>query len=737
MAPSTASSERPTIPADHPTTEYRVVGMTCGSCAARIQKILQKAEGVDEAVVNYATGRAQITAAPGVDDAVFYQKVDKLGYQLISLADSQDDGGEDEDAKAARYWKYRAIIGLILTAPFMVHMVLMFTSIHLPEWWHRGLEPLLATLVLLGVGWPFIQQAIQRAKAGSVNMFTLIAMGSTTAWAFSVYQQLVGNHQVYWEAAAFIITFLSIGQWLEHRAKSHAGKALRALMNLGAKEARVLLPEGKEDLVPVSALAVGDHLRVLPGEQIPADGQVIDGSASVDESMLTGESLPVPKTIGDKVAGATLNTDGALTIAVTALGEDSVLGRITEAVGRAQNEKAAAQQLADKIAAIFVPAVITIALVTCVAHLLIAHDAAQAITAAVSVLIIACPCALGLATPMALMVGGGRASELGILVKGVHAMEQIRELDVVVFDKTGTLTTGAMSIMGIDITAHEEERRVLALVGALERQAEHPVAQAIVDYVDSRGIVAAQPVGDFKVVAGRGAQGDVDGVMVQVGTAALVGPIPSWLGPVAAAYRQRGATVSYIALDRAVVGALAIADQPRPESAQVVAQMHDRGLEVVMLSGDNQATANAIADGLGIERVIAEVLPEDKASVIAGIKAEGKTVAMVGDGINDAPALSTADLGIAMGSGTEVAMEAADMTLMSGDLHKVGQAMDIAEATERVIRQNLAWAFGYNTLTIPIAALGWLRPEFAAAAMAFSSISVVSNSLRLRGVGRD
>lgn len=735
MATTTSEPTTQSAEAGHVTTEYRVVGMTCGSCAARIQKTLLKAEEVDDAVVNYATGRAQITTATGIDDAAFYQKVEKLGYQLISLADGPIDEGESEDAKAARYWKYRAIIGVVLTAPFMVHMVLMLTPFHLPDWWRLGLEPLLATVILFGVGWPFLAEAIARAKVGSANMFTLIAMGAFTAWAFSAYQQFTGHHHVYWEAAAFIVTFLSIGQWLEHRAKNHAGKALRALMNLGVKEARVLLPDGNEDLVPVSALGIGDQLRVLPGEQIPADGDVIDGTASVDESMLTGESLPVRKAPGDKVAGATLNTDGALTIAVTALGSESVLGRITEAVSRAQNEKAAAQKLADKIAAIFVPSVIVIALITCIVHLALGHPVEYAVTAAVSVLIIACPCALGLATPMALMVGGGRASELGILVKGVRAMEQIRDLDVVIFDKTGTLTTGVMTVSGVDVTAGESERDVMSLVGALEAQSEHPVAKAIVAYTKDHNYSSDLPVSDFKVVPGQGAQGMVGAHEVKVGTGQLVGEIPHWLDPVTQAYRQTGATVSFIVVDGAVVGAIAVADQPRPESPQVVADMYQRGLEVIMLSGDNQVTAEAIGSYLGVKRVIAEVLPEDKADVVNKIKAEGKTVAMVGDGINDAPALSTADLGIAMGSGTEVAMEAADMTLMTGDLHKVGQAMDIAGATERVIRQNLAWAFGYNTITIPIAALGWLRPEFAAAAMAFSSISVVSNSLRLRGVG--
>ncbi|WP_336250080.1 heavy metal translocating P-type ATPase [Stomatohabitans albus] len=719
------------------TTEYRVVGMTCGSCAARIQKTLNKAEEVDEAVVNYATGRAQVTLGEDADDGVLVQKIDKLGYQLISLEDDSDEPIEDEDAKAARYWKYRAIIGLILTIPFIIHMVAMVFGYHLPDWWKMGLEPALATVILFGVGWPFIAQAIARAKAGSVNMFTLIAMGSSAAWLFSAYQQLTGNPQVYWEAAAFIVAFLSIGQWMEHRAKSHAGKALRALLNLGVKEARVLLPDGQEDMVPVRALGIGDVLRVLPGEQIPADGTITEGTASVDESMLTGESVPVRKQVGDQVAGATLNTDGALTIAVTALGHDSVLGKITEAVSRAQNEKAAAQQLADKISAVFVPVVIGIAVLTLIVHLIIGHPVATAVTAAVSVLIIACPCALGLATPMALMVSGGRASELGILVKGVQAMEQISALDVVVFDKTGTLTTGEMRVVGVDLIDDYDEAELLGLVGALEAQSEHPIAKAIVRYADDQGADRDHTVSDFVVLPGRGAQGEINDQLIQVGTAALVGDIPPQLATQIDQRRSDGATVSAIAVDAVVVGAIAIADQPREESSSVVADMHARGLEVVMLSGDNTVTANAIGKRLGIDRVIAEVLPEDKAGVISELKAAGKTVAMVGDGINDAPALSTADLGIAMGSGTQVAMEAADMTLMTADLHKVGQAMDIAQRTELIIRQNLGWAFGYNVLTIPIAALGWLRPEFAAAAMAFSSISVVSNSLRLRRVGRD
>lgn len=719
----------------HTTTEYRVAGMTCGSCAARIQKILNKTEGVESAVVNYATGRAEITMPEGMADDVCFERVAKLGYELISL-DTTEDVVVDEDEALAKAWKVRATIGMILVIPFMVHMGAMMTGQSMPPWWIRTFEPVLASIMVFGVGWPFIRQAIQRAKSGSANMFTLIAMGSTIAWAYSAYQVWAGHHHVYWEAAAFIIAFISLGQYLEHRAKSTAGKALRALMNLGVGQARLLLPDGVEDLVPVSALAKEDHIRVLAGERIPADGIVVQGGANVDESMLTGESVPVAKFVGDQVTGATINLDGVLTVSVTALGEESVLGRIMDVVRKAQNEKAAAQQLADRISAIFVPAVMAIALVTVLIHLAVGHETAMAVQAGVSVLIIACPCALGLATPMALMVGSGRASELGILVKGVRAMEHIRDLDVVVFDKTGTLTTGEMRVTAIDLLDQRDRVATLDLIGSLEAQTEHPVARAIVAYAQEAGASCTLPVTDVAVFAGRGAQAMIHDQLVQVGTTRLVGSLTPRIQDLADEHRQGGSTVSFVAIDGAVVAVIAVADTKRPESEAVVTDMHRRGLEVVMLSGDNQLTAQAVGQRLGIDRVIAEVLPEDKAKAITALKDEGKVVAMVGDGINDAPALSSADLGIAMGSGTDVAMEAADMTLMTSDLHKVGQAMDIARATERVIRQNLGWAFGYNLITIPVAAMGFLRPEFAAAAMAFSSISVVTNSLRLRKVGR-
>ncbi len=587
-------------------------------------------------------------------------------------------------------------------------------------------------------GWPFLLGAAQRAREKTANMDTLISLGTLTAFIYSTYQLFVGG-PLFFDTAALIIAFVVLGRYFEARAHGKTREAISKLLEIGAKEA-CLLVDGQELLVPVDQVQVGDLVLVRPGEKIPVDGDVIDGRAAVDESMLTGESVPVEKTVGDHVAGATVNTDGLLTVRATAVGADTALAQIVRLVEQAQGGKAPVQRLADRVSAVFVPAVVGVAVATFAGWTLFAANPVAGMTAAVAVLIIACPCALGLATPTAIMVGTGRGADMGILVKGGEVLEASKKIDTVVFDKTGTLTRAQMRLTDVIADRRRQPNLVLRIAAAVESGSEHPIGAAIVAAAEKCGleIPAATAFANF---AGHGVRAEVEGKPVLVGRRKLVEDqdllLPDHLATAAGELEEQGRTAVFVGRESQVIGVLAAADAIKDDAAEAVHQLHAMGLQVAMITGDNARTAAAIAKQVGIDRVLAEVLPQDKVTEIRRLQDEGRVVAMVGDGINDAPALVQADLGIAIGTGTDVAIEASDITLMSGRLDGVVHAIELSRLTLRTIYQNLGWAFGYNTAAIPLAALGVLNPIVAGAAMGFSSVSVVTNSLRLRRFGRD
>ncbi|MDQ3767029.1 MAG: copper-translocating P-type ATPase, partial [Actinomycetota bacterium] len=596
-----------------------------------------------------------------------------------------------------------------------------------------------ATFVQFWVGWPFLREAARRARHGTANMDTLISLGTLAAYLFSTYGLSTGRMDLYFETAVLIIGFLSLGRYLEARARRRAGKAIRALLELGAKEARMVI-DGAEVMVPAEEVAVGDLVRVRPGEKIPVDGRVLDGTSAVDESMLTGESLPVEKGRGSIVTGATLNTSGALTVRARAVGSDTALAQIIRLVEEAQTGKGEIQRLADRVSAVFVPVTIGIALTTFVVWATIGGDAVKGLLAAVAVLIIACPCALGLATPTAIMVGTGRAADLGILIKSPEVLEQSRRITTVVFDKTGTLTGAEMKVTDLIVDGATEED-LLAFAGAAEADSEHPIGTAIAAAARARGELPKAH--GFEALAGYGVRAEIGAGTVTrsvwVGTRKLMaeagGSIPASLEDAAEVLEGDGKTAVFCAWEAGARGVLGIADTPKPESRRAVSLLRHMGLEVAMITGDNNRTADAMARRLEIDRILAEVLPQDKVAEIERLQGEGRVVAMVGDGVNDAPALVQADLGIAIGSGTDVAIESSDITLMRGEPDKVALAIALSRRMHHTIVQNLVWAFGYNAAAIPLAALGLLNPAIAGAAMALSSVSVVTNSLRLRGFG--
>ncbi|MCA2242221.1 copper-translocating P-type ATPase [Mycobacterium sp. WUMAC-067] len=587
-------------------------------------------------------------------------------------------------------------------------------------------------------GWPFLQGAVERALELTSNMDTLISLGTLTAFLYSTYQLFAGG-PLFFDTSALIIAFVVLGRYFEARAQGKAREAISKLLEIGAKEA-TLLVDGEERRVPVDQVRVGDLVRVRPGEKIPVDGEVIDGRAAVDESMLTGESVPVEKTVGDHVAGATVNTDGLLTVRATAVGADTALAQIVRLVEQAQSGKAPVQRLADRVSSVFVPAVIVVAVATFAGWTLLAGNPIGGMTAAVAVLIIACPCALGLATPTAIMVGTGRGADLGILVKGGEVLEASKKIDTVVFDKTGTLTRAQMRVTEVVAGKRRKPDLVLRIAAAVESGSEHPIGAAIVAEAHERGLEIPAAAA-FTNVAGHGVRAEIDGRPVVVGRRTLINEhdleLPDHLATAAADLEAQGRTAVFVGRDGHVVGVLAVADTVKEDAVDVVRQLHAMGLRVAMITGDNARTANAIANQVGIDQVLAEVLPEDKVTEVRRLQDEGKVVAMVGDGVNDAPALVQADLGIAIGTGTDVAIEASDITLMSERLDGVVSAIGLSRQTLRTIYQNLGWAFGYNTAAIPLAALGMLNPVVAGAAMGFSSVSVVTNSLRLRRFGRE
>lgn len=754
-------TEVATSGADARVVELEIGGMTCASCAMRIEKKLNKLDGVT-ATVNYATEKARVAAPAGVDAAELIAAVEAAGYRAeVPAPPAPPVGAASETAGAAptaesradaelRSLRTRLIASIALSVP--VILLAMIPAMQFTYWQWASLA--LAAPVVTWAAWPFHRAALVNLRHGAATMDTLVSLGVTAAFAWSLYALFLGTAgepgmvhgfeltvapsdgaaNLYLEVAAGVTMFVLLGRYLEKRSKRAAGAALRALLELGAKEVAVLR-DGVETRIPVEHLAVGDEFLVRPGEKIATDGVVVEGRSAVDASLVTGESVPVEVEAGDAVIGATVNAGGRLVVRATRVGADTQLAQMARLVEDAQAGKAQVQRLADRVAGVFVPVVILIAVGTLGMWLGAGFPPAAAFTAAVAVLIIACPCALGLATPTALLVGTGRGAQLGVLIKGPEVLESTRCVDTIVLDKTGTVTSGRMSLAGVHPADGVDEADLLRLAGALEHASEHPVAKAIADGASAR--VGDLPTPEsFENRPGLGVHGIVDGHLVLVGRPAL---LAEWAiepdARVAAsltAAEAEGRTAVVVAWDGTVRGALTVADAVKPTSADAVARLRALGLEPILLTGDNETVARQVAAEVGIDRVIAEVLPADKAAVVARLQGEGRSVAMVGDGVNDAAALAQADLGIAMGTGSDVAIEAADLTLVRGDLLAAVDAIRLSRRTLGVIRGNLFWAFAYNVAAIPLAALGLLNPMLAGAAMAFSSVFVVGNSLRLR-----
>ncbi|UOQ59304.1 heavy metal translocating P-type ATPase [Leucobacter rhizosphaerae] len=734
--------------------ELSIGGMTCSSCAMRIEKKLNKLDGV-VATVNYATEKAKVVAPATFDPQLLIAEVEKTGYSAelpkpkVAAADRQDDGEPvDHELVALRQ---RLIGSIVLSVP--VILMAMIPALQFTYWQWASLA--LASPVIVWGAWPFHRAAWMNLRHGAATMDTLVSLGTTAAFIWSLFALFFGTAgvpgmthpfelsiaptdgaaNIYLEVAAGVTMFILAGRYFEKRSKRQAGAALRTLLELGAKDVAVLR-DGAEVRIPIEDLSVGDEFIVRPGEKIATDGVIVSGVSAIDASMLTGESVPVEAGPGDAVTGATVNASGRLVIRATRVGSDTQLAQMAKLVEDAQSGKAEVQRLADRVSGIFVPIAIAIAIGSLGAWLGAGFPAASAFTAAVAVLIIACPCALGLATPTALLVGTGRGAQLGILIKGPEILESTRRVNTIVLDKTGTVTSGRMTLVDVVTTPSTDRRDLLRLAGAVEDASEHPIAQAIAKGASEELEEMLPEVEGFQNFAGSGISGVVDGRAVLVGRQAL---LDDWaIAPDAELQRrkeaaeQEGKTSVLVAWDGEIRGLLVVADTVKPTSAEAIAQFRELGLTPILLTGDNHTVASRIAAEVGITEVFAEVLPADKADVITRLQSEGKVVAMVGDGVNDAAALAQADLGLAMGTGTDAAIEASDITLVRGDLRSAADAIRLSRRTLGTIKGNLFWAFAYNVLAIPLAALGLLNPMLAGAAMAFSSVFVVGNSLRLR-----
>ena len=716
-----------------------ITGMSCASCAARIAKKLNKIDGV-QATVNYATSRAHVLATRSIEVDDLIGVVEAAGYGANVPTPAVPP--EDHTAKI----RTRLIVAVILAVPVM--MLSMIPALQFDGWQWLALALSLPVVFWCGEG--FHHAAWTNLRHGATSMDTLISLGSLVSLGWSVWALVWGNaghvgmrHRMTWalertdpssalylEASVGVITFILVGRWIEARNRADAGSALQALLRMGAKSVRVIRND-QEVTVPIEALAVGDHFVVRPGEKVATDGRVAEGSSAIDASLVTGESLPVEVTVGDEVVGATVNTSGRLVVEATAVGSDTELSRIASLVEAAQTSRSKTQDLADKVSSVFVPTVLIISALTMIVWAVLGQGATAAFTAGVAVLIIACPCALGLATPMALLAGTGRGARLGILIKGAGSLERARGIDVMAMDKTGTITTGQMAVVAVwDESGHvvniSDSSPALTVTAALEAGSEHPISRAIV-----KACPSVTPAESFQALPGLGVSGVVNGLPAKAGRVSLFDAIPDALAKNVERAQAEGRTVLLAGRGDDILGAIAVSDEIKPEAAVAVKRMAQAGVRPVLVTGDNSGAAARVASELGIGEVISEVMPADKVDVVTQLRADGARVAMMGDGVNDAAALQTADLGIAMGTGTDVAIAASDIICTRGDPCLAVDALSLAHATDRTIRQNLFWAFAYNVVAIPVAAVGLLSPVIAAAAMAFSSIIVVTNSMRL------
>lgn len=715
-----------------------VYGMTCAACSSRIEKVLNRQEGVNQATVNLTTEQATVEYNPEMlDEKTIIQKIKDIGYDAQSQ--HKVENRKTHKQEALKKMKVKLIISAILSLPLIMTMFVHLFNMQIP---HILMNPwfqfVLATPVQFIIGWQFYVGAYKNLKNGGANMDVLVALGTSAAYFYSLYEAIktIGNTNyephLYFETSAVLITLILFGKYLEHRAKNQTTHALSSLLNLQAKEARVLR-NNEEIMIPVNKVVVGDIVQVKPGEKIPVDGKVIKGRTSVDESMITGESIPVEKNINEQVIGATINKNGSIQVETTKVGKDTALASIVKVVEDAQGSKAPIQRLADIISGYFVPIVVGIALLTFIIWIAFVEPGQfePALVAAIAVLVIACPCALGLATPTSIMVGTGKAAEHGILFKGGEHLERTHQLDTIVLDKTGTITKGKP-----EVTDFSGDTETLQLLASAEKNSEHPLAEAIVTYAKNKGVNLLN-IDQFEAIPGMGIKAEITKKQILVGNRSMMvnnGIDVEQIEDEIASLEKSGKTTMLIAVDGLYKGIIAVADTIKENAIQAIKMLQEQNLEVIMLTGDNKNTAQSIAEKVGIQEIISEVKPEEKAEKIKELQQKGNKVAMVGDGINDAPALVVADIGIALGTGTEVAIEAADVTILGGELLLIPKAIKISHETIRNIKQNLFWAFGYNTAGIPIAALGLLAPWVAGAAMALSSVSVVTNALRLKRI---